>query len=323
MDAPAGGHPPLVSVIVPAYNCAPFVGQAIRSVLAQDYPWKEIIAVNDGSSDSTLSALKAFGDAMVVLDRPHGGAGAARNAGLRHAKGDYIAFLDGDDVWFPGKLSLQVRYLEEHAHVGLVFTGWTVWAESANGRPGGPACPTRSVLDSSIEPSRSGWVYHRLLLDCILNTSTVLIRRELVRQAGEFDETLRSGQDYDYWLRLSRMAEIHKLAAPLAVYRHHGGNLSQRPKDENYPYLIVTRALARWGARGPDGETAAPGALRRRLATLAFDFAYDHYWRGDPSRARGWLVQCLGHRPLWLRAWLYLAVTLVPRGLLPRGQSRV
>lgn len=322
MGATAAGLPPLVSIIVPAYNCAPFVGEAIQSVLEQEYPHKEIIAVNDGSSDSTLSALKAFGDRIIVVDQPHGGAGAARNTGLRHAKGDYIAFLDGDDVWFPGKLSLQVRYLEEHAHVGLVFTGWTVCAEPGDGSSALLARPTGSVQDTVIEPSRSGWVYHRLLLDCILNTSTVVIRRWVVQQTGEFDETLRSGQDYEYWLRISRMTEIHKLAAPLAVYRHHGGNLSQRPKDANYPYLIVTRALARWGARGPDGQAPAPAALRRRLATLSFEFAYDHCWRGDPSRARPWLLRCLGHRPLWLRAWVYLAVSLVPRGLLPRGHIR-
>jgi glycosyltransferase involved in cell wall biosynthesis len=306
---------PLVSVIIPAYNCAEFVGEAVRSVMQQDYPRKEIIAVNDGSTDGTLSVLQSFGNEILVVDQPNGGAAAARNTGLRHAKGDYIAFLDGDDVWFAGKLGVQVRYLEEHPHVGLVFTDWTIWPESRDPRPFHRRPHLGKSPSDEMDPSQSGWIYSRLLLDCVLNTSTVLIRSAIVRKVGDFDQSLRNGQDYDLWLRISRIAEIHKLVAPLAVYRHHGGNSTHHPKPTNYAYVVVTRALARWGPHGPDGREPDRAALRRRLAALCFDFAYKHYWKGDPALARQSLIQCLRHRPFWLRAWLYLAVSFISRRL--------
>ena len=244
-----------------------------------------------------------------MIRRPNGGAAAARNTGLREAKGDYIAFLDGDDLWFPGKLTLQVRHLEAHAGVGLVFTDWVVWTESTGPRP----TPPMGAPGGDIDPERSGWLYHRLLLNCELNTSTVLIRRSIIDEVGEFDETLRNGQDYDYWLRIARLTEIHKLAAPLAVYRHHGGNSTQQPKGTNYPYVVVTRALARWGARGPDGRAPDSEALRDRLAEVCFGFAYEHLWKGDPALARRDLWRGLGQRPFRARMWAYLLISLAPR----------
>jgi glycosyltransferase involved in cell wall biosynthesis len=309
---------PLVSVIIPAYNCAAFVGEAVRSVMRQDYPRKEIIAVNDGSTDETLSVLQSFGNDILVLDQPNAGAAAARNAGLRHAKGGYIAFLDGDDLWFAGKLGLQVRYLEEHPDVGLVFTDWTIWPEARDPRPLHMRPRLSKSLTDVIDPNESGWIYSRLLLDCVLNTSTVLIRSTIIREVGDFEQSLRNGQDYDFWLRISRITEIHKLVAPLAVYRHHGGNSTHHPKPTNYPYLVVTRALERWGPDGPDGRRPDSAALRRRLAALCFDFAYKHYWKGDALLARQSLIRCLRHRPFWFRAWLYLTVSFISRRVFTR-----
>lgn len=313
---------PLVSVIIPAYNCASFVGEAIESVQGQDYPRKEIIVVDDGSTDSTPAVLQSFGDTIRVLHRPNGGAAAARNSGLRHAQGEYIAFLDGDDLWFPGKLALQVRHLQAHFRVGLVFTDWAVWPESGDPRPPDRRPRADGPPGGDIDPEHSGWLYHRLLLNCVLFTSTVLIRRSIIQEVGEFDETLRNGQDYDYWLRVSRLTEIHKLAAPLAVYRHHGGNSTHHPKTTNYPYLVVTRALACWGSRGPDGQAPDPGALRDRLADICFGFAYEHFWKGDPALARRGLLRALRHRPLRPRVWAYLLFSLAPRLLTRRLSAR-
>ena len=107
---------PLVSVIIPAYNCVEFVSHAINSVLKQNYENKEIIVVNDGSTDDTPDVLESFGDQITVVNKENGGAPTARNAGLRIARGKYIAFLDADDLWLDGKLTMQVRYLEEHPH---------------------------------------------------------------------------------------------------------------------------------------------------------------------------------------------------------------
>jgi glycosyltransferase involved in cell wall biosynthesis len=125
--------PPLVSVIVPAYNCGRFVAEAVESALYQDYPAKEVIVVNDGSTDDTLIRLTRFGSAIRVISQKNAGPPAARNTGLREAQGSYIALLDADDVWLPGKLSAQVNYLENHAEVGTVYTAWQLWKPDTNG----------------------------------------------------------------------------------------------------------------------------------------------------------------------------------------------
>jgi glycosyltransferase involved in cell wall biosynthesis len=239
---------------------------------------------------------------------------------LRHAKGDYVAFLDGDDVWLPGKLELQVRYLMEHPEVGLVFTDWIVSPEAHDPRPPERRPRAGGPLRGEIDRRESGWIYPDLLLNCALNTSTVLIQSAIIGQVGEFDESLRNGQDYDYWLRISRLAEVHKLSAPLAVYRHHGGNSTHQPKAVNYPYLVVTRAVRRWGTAGPDGRRPTRARLRGRLAQLCFAFGYDHFWKGDAACARRAFLQCVWNRPFWLKAWVYLL--LGPARNVLRGYRR-
>src|SRR5215510_11775591 len=125
---------PLVSIIIPAYNSAAYIEEAIRSALEQDYEEKEIIVVDDGSTDSTPDILKSLQEQIVVLSQVNAGAGAARNRGLKHAKGTYIAFLDSDDFWVPGKLRLQIEYLEEKPKVGAVCSKWLLWHADAGGR---------------------------------------------------------------------------------------------------------------------------------------------------------------------------------------------
>jgi len=111
---------PLVSIIVPVFNSSAYVAVALRSALEQDYENKEIIVVDDGSTDSTPEILKTFREQIVVLTQVNAGPGAARNRGLKHARGTYIAFLDADDFWVPGKLRLQIEYLEQKPEIGAL-----------------------------------------------------------------------------------------------------------------------------------------------------------------------------------------------------------
>ena len=115
---------PLVSVVIPSYNCGGVIGDTLESVLAQDYPALEVIVVDDGSTDDTCDVVARYGDRVTLLQQRNAGAAVARNAGIRCARGDYVALLDADDLWLPGKLSIQVDHLEGNPQVGTCCTRW-------------------------------------------------------------------------------------------------------------------------------------------------------------------------------------------------------
>lgn len=297
----------LVTVIIPAYNCASTVAETLDSVLAQDHAATEVVVVNDGSRDDTLQVLRRFGERIRVIDQPNAGPPAARNTGLRAARGEYIAFLDADDVWVQGKLSAQARHLDRHPDVGTVFTDWHVW----NPEPDGsfrrrPDIESRPV-DDRIDPALSGWLYTRLLFTSELLTTTVMMRASVVHQIGEFEPQLINGEDYDFWLRASRLGKITKLASVGALYRILPMSMSRRPHVVNYEYEVVKRALDRWGLRGPDGSEADPAAVQRRLEELQLAHAYGHLLRGDAELALRTYRQMLAKHPTQPKLWLNTA----------------
>src|SRR5262245_30132400 len=173
---------PLVSVVIPAYNCARFIGEALDSVFAQDYPELEVVVVDDGSTDDTCAVVEGYGDRVKLIRQRNAGAAVARNEGMRRASGEYVAFLDSDDLWLPGKLRLQIDHLESHRDVAMCCTRWNLLYPKADGSypVERPAAPRSAPLD----PKWSGWIYCGLLLDCEVWTSTVVMRRELTARVG-------------------------------------------------------------------------------------------------------------------------------------------
>lgn len=309
---------PLVSVIMPAFNASAYIEEAIDSVLAQDYPNKELIVIDDGSSDDTVARVQAYGDRVQLLTQANQGSAVARNQGLDAAKGAYIAFLDSDDVWLPGKLTAQVGYLEAHPEIGMIYSDWLPWKRDKQSK----AFPSPETLipaapDAGVPPEEiplltegSGWLYNRLLFGSLLHTITVMARRELIEQVGRFDPELKRGQDYDYWLRASRHTEIHQLDRVFALYRLHGSGCITQWPDINYEKLVVEKALARWGLEGPTGERSDRKAVERRLAGTCFDFGYHHYWSGNPRKASRSFLQALRHHPRHLGSWRYAGMSL-------------
>ena len=297
----------LVTVIIPVYNCAAYIAEAVDSALAQEGVATEIIVVNDGSTDNTLGVLRGFGDRIRVIDQKNAGPPAARNAGLAAARGDYIAFLDADDVWIQGKLAAQVRHLDRHADVGTVFTNWHVWTAEPDGSfARRPEFESRGVSDE-IDVANSGWLYNRLLFDCELLTTTVMLRASMVRQIGGFDLSLFNGDDYDYWLRASRAGKVTKLASVGALYRILAHSVSYKPRDINFEYEVVNRAANRFGLVGPDGTATSPAELQRRLESLELAHAYLHMQRGDPRVAYSSFRSVLARNPAQPRLWLSAA----------------
>src|SRR5262245_60758400 len=208
---------PLVSVVIPAHNCGRFIGDALDSVLRQNYPLLEIFVIDDGSTDDTCDVVARYSDRVSLVRQRNAGAAVARNVGMKLARGRYVALLDADDVWLPGKLRLQVDHLERHPDVAMCCTRWhLLYPDAAGAYHFERAASPESV---SVDPKWRGWIYCELLLDCEVWTSTVVMRRELDERVGGFDVKLRRGQDYDYWLRASRLTRIDRLDAPLALYR--------------------------------------------------------------------------------------------------------
>lgn len=301
---------PLVSVIVPVYNGARFLAQSLDSALAQDYPRLEVVVVDDGSTDDTPGVLASYGERIRAIRQPNQGAAAARNTALKASRGEYIAFLDADDLWAPHKLSIQVGHLQAHPQVDLVYSDWKVVESSAAAAEASAAMASAS--SHVVDEAASGWLYNTLLMDCVLHTTTVVMRRKLLDSVGYFDPELRRGQDYDYWLRASRVTRIDKLREALSIYRLHETNSTSQPVRTNYSGVIVQRALERWGPVGPDGQRTSAQAIRRRLAQSWSTFGYAHARAGNRLIALDAFARSVTKRPLQPRVWALWVVTAVP-----------
>lgn len=201
--------PPLVTVVIPAFNRAATIGDSVRSVLEQDYPNFELLVIDDGSTDGTAAKVQKFEDPRVlVIKQPENrGVSAARNLGIARARGDYIAFLDSDDVWLPGKLKQQVACLDSASSaVGMVITGVETVLPREQRR-----------IDV---PAYSGSIFDALLLRNVLHgaASSAVFRREVFDTVGSFDTNYPAIEDYELWLRISRFYQIHSIAEPLVRY---------------------------------------------------------------------------------------------------------
>jgi glycosyltransferase involved in cell wall biosynthesis len=203
---------PLVSVIIPCYNMAHWLGGAIDSVLAQDYPNLEIIVVDDGSTDNTREVAVAFSQ-VKYLWRANGGPAAATNMGIENSRGTFIAFIDADDIWLRGKLHAQVKHLIANPDVGLTFT--PIQCSDEFGKR-----LSRNKLISR-RPT-----FRQLLISCTIMPSTVVIRRTCLDTVGLFDPEIKGTDDWDMWLRIAccfRVTEVGR--RPLCIYRIHAAAL--------------------------------------------------------------------------------------------------
>jgi glycosyltransferase involved in cell wall biosynthesis len=207
-----------VSVIIPTYNCSRFVTEAVDSVLAQTLPPAEVIVVDDGSSDDTESVLRPYADRIRYIRKENGGVSTARNAGLRAATSELIAFLDADDVWHPRKLEIQLACLRDDRALGLLGTLMTDWPHEQF---------------SKISDGSGGWntvmvPFEVLAVKNVIATSTVIVRREVVAQVGEFDSSLHGPEDYDFWLRCLQVTRAANVDLRLTGYRMVAGSLGKR-----------------------------------------------------------------------------------------------
>ncbi len=207
------GGSPKVSVIAPAYNVASYIVEAVNSVFAQTFTDYEVIVVNHGSPDTNEleRELTPYMDRIIYLKTENKGVGAACNAALKVARGEYIAFLDADDAFLPQHLSEQLELLEKHEGYDLVYADAVTFGELAT--------PGRTVMDEN--PSDGDVTFSSLLEGkCSAITTTVVTRRDPILEVGMFDESLRSSQDLDLWLRLAKRKGARMSYQRKALARH-------------------------------------------------------------------------------------------------------
>ncbi len=226
---------PLVSVIVPAYNAADTVLETIQSVLQQSLQDLELIVVDDGSTDNTLAVVNTVRDSRLKLfSFENGGAAAARNRGIEQATGAFLSFIDADDLWVPDKLQKQLQALQQNPAAGGAYS-WTLIMDAAG----------ESFYPGNCE-SFAGDVYGQLLLSNFIGSgSNMLIRREAIEQTGGFDSSLRSHEDWDYYLRLSRHWPFAVVNEPQILYRKTDTSLcSNFEVMEEYIFVLHDKMFA-------------------------------------------------------------------------------
>lgn len=234
---PAALGTPLVSVVVPAYDCAAFIHETLDSVFAQTFEDYEVVVVNDGSPDTgeLERTLAPYLPRITYVRQENRGAGAARNRGLREARGEFVAFLDGDDAWLPRYLERQLQFIREGGY-DMAYTNALLFGDS----------PDAGKTFMQTSPSEGPVTFLSLIRgECNVITSGVVARRHLVVEAGAFDESLRNSQDFELWARLARGgARIGYQREVLVRYRCREGSLSGDAMNRLARELRVFRWIA-------------------------------------------------------------------------------
>ncbi len=309
---------PTVSVIIPAYNCEQYIAQTVDSVLAQTQADVELIVVNDGSTDRTREILAGYGARLRIVEQPNAGVCAARNRGLREARGGFVCLMDHDDYWFADKLQRQVDALQRAPEIGVVYADFILWARrGADGAFPEPAEFDPGAVADEIDAEFSGWIYHQFLLDCWMLTSTAMFRAEVFRECGVFDESLPYSEDWELWFRVSRRYRFQKFRRPNTLYRQHAQQGNRKVRAVDYRTELLRHAARTWGLCSQDGRCVSRATFQRQLARYHADFGLmqlvaDNRRKGIDSLARACLswpgnpkypayvaAALLGWKPTW------------------------
>jgi glycosyltransferase involved in cell wall biosynthesis len=230
-----------IDVIIPTYNCSNYILNAIKSIEEQTYIPEKIIVVDDGSSDNTIDIVANYKSSIIVeyYKKENGGPNSARNLALKYAKSDFVAFLDADDEWEINKLEEQINVFTQskYNNLGVVYCNYSMIDEKGN--------YTDKYLIYRIDTNWKGMIYDKLLLKnyIISSASGVLIKRECFEKTGLFDETLRIGEDWDMWLRISEFYSYDFSEKELVKIRRHSNNAQN---NQNYYFSNLLIFYNKW-----------------------------------------------------------------------------
>lgn len=297
---------PEISVVIPTYNRAGLLREAVDSALAQTFRDREIVVVDDGSTDATAEVLASYGDRIRAVRQENRGEAAARNRGIAEARGRWIAFLDSDDLWEPTALERVHAAAERDPDAGLVaMRARAVRADGTRtGRTHGKKSPGPSFTTRSLLMGDAGGIL------------MPMVRRDLLVEAGGFDASIRSATDCDMWLRLSFRTKLVGVPEPLLLVRVHPDNASA---DKSLNARMWLRILEKLATEQPAWVRAHRWAYRRALGKERLRLGRELLaaWDGSPAalrEARAALRASIAAFPFFARGWIYLAWSLAAPG---------
>lgn len=284
-----------IGVVIPTYNAARVIAEALESALRQEVPPDQVIVVDDGSTDETAQVVRQFGDRVEYVLQPNRGPSAARNRGWGRLQTAVVAFLDADDLFLPGALATRRALLAQED---------TVWASTDGFLQDGTG--RRWPFSETYPPGArrgEGWILPDLLCRNFITTSGVIVRRDALSSAGGFDESMRWMEDWDLWLRLAARHPTHRSSEPTFVQRLAPHTLSS---NRDAMVRMRYRALVKIWRLFPREVAAAGPPARRSVADAHNWFGYALASKGYWNEARPFLRTSIRLWPLQGRAWWLL-----------------
>ena len=249
---------PSVSVIVPTYNREHFLQKCIESVLSQSFKDFELIVVDDGSTDKTEDILKRYEDKLHYIKQEQKGPSSARNTGMQYSSGEWICFLDSDDLWLPGKLATQMKFFAENQDIKVCYTE-EIWYRK-----------NKRVNPAKKHQKYSGWIYQKMLPLCIISPSSVMIHHSVLKLIGTFDEELPACEDYELWLRIGAGYPIYLLQEQLIIKRNgHSGQQSHKYWGMDRFRILSLVKILECGQLSKENYQATVKILEKKCRILA------------------------------------------------------
>jgi len=293
-----------VSAIIPTYNCARLLPQAIESAIHQSHKLQEIIVVDDGSTDNTEECIRPFLSQIRYVKQENRGLAGARNRGIRESTAEFVAFLDADDVWLFEKTEKQLAAFRSSPDVVLTFTDAHVLSSS------GKAMPTFMFGKGA----REGYVFDGLLRSSFILPSTAMIRRNCFEDVGLFDEGLLCVEDLDLWLRISRKYQVKMVAEPLAVWRRQEDSLTTKITNMGYGCIQVYR---KWLSKSCGLNSEETRIVKHQISKCYFDIGFALREQNKTLALKS-LFLSLGWNSGNFKTWRALLATLLPASLRER-----
>lgn len=278
-----------ISVIIPTFNRKDTLKEAINSVFAQTLLPDEVIIVDCGSKDGTKDAVLKSSQKITFIETKISGASAQRNTGISHAKGDFIAFLDDDDIWHPQKLKIQMDFFETHPEIAMTSSEIV-------------------RIEDNIIIKKPSWVfgdlYLKLFMESFIHTSTVIIKRDVFDKVGHFNEHYLRAEDYDLWLRISRIFSLAHTTSPLAWIRKCETRLSNDKIDLRNTAMKVLKEQY-------DPHKISERKYEKRISNIEISLGRRYVMAGNREEGKKQFLSAIKRYPFSIRPYRYLLSTII------------